>query len=172
MYKILLGFIFLILVGCASSPNNMKDKTISDDRSSVHVKVYEINDPQFNNLKSGLKDQFIENVTSHITDVKIETALSKLKYVIKYSYDFKLEERKQISVGDETVNDSRKNTGMMIVAEKNKELIVFNVFNRTSVGNAYANSLSEITMNLLPDIENKIAYRIAENEILYITIDK
>ena len=175
MYKILLIIIFFTLVGCASSPQKIKENTaIQIEETNVSVKVYEIKDEGFNQLKSEMKDSFIENITSHITDVDIEVALSKVKYNVTNVHDFKLKDNVQKSIGNETVNDSRKNTGMMIVAEKDKNIIVFNVFNRTSSGGSYANSLSEISMNLSPIVENEneIAYRISENEILYIKVKK
>jgi hypothetical protein len=63
---------------------------------------------------------------------------------------------------------------MMVVAQTNKNMITFNIFNRVILGkNGYTNSLSEITMPLSDESElNRIAYRISEYEIILIEATK
>ena len=62
----------------------------------------------------------------------------------------------------------------MVVAQTNKDLITFNIFNRVILGQyGYTNSLSEITMSLSDNSKmNRIAYRISEYEIILIEATK
>lgn len=80
-----------VLAGCAvnqtghSNVDKKMVKSIGGDEYSAEIflQVYEITDPTFKALKSTEKDDFIDNVTSHLTEVPLETALSKVKYTIK-----------------------------------------------------------------------------------------
>ncbi len=180
MYKVMLGIIFSALVGCANSPNAIQEnmdnpeKVLKEELTDVTIKVYEINDKNFNLYTTDSKDKFIENVTSHITEIDIDTALNKMQHNIKNVFNFDLKDNIKRTVGDESINDDQNKIGMIVVVEKTDDLLVFNVFNRVYIGSGYANSLSEITMNLSPHLGNKneIAYRISENEIIHIKISQ
>jgi hypothetical protein len=168
--------------GCSGTPTGIdnKEKTevnqSSDSQYSaeINIQVYEITDTSFKSLKSTEKDDFIENITSHLTEVKLETALSKVQYVIKDKNKFFLTEGVPKAIGKTDVTVSKKNDGMMVVSQTNKDIITFNIFNRVILGvNGYTNSLSEITMALSDNSElNRIAYRISENEIILIEAKK
>lgn len=183
MKKLLLALALpLVLAGCSVSPTNTTNvdrkqiKLIGSDEYSAEIslQVYEITDPTFKALKSTEKDDFIENVTSHLTEVPLETALSKIKYTVKDKNNFFLIEGLPKAIGNTDVNVSTKNDGMMVVAQTNKNMITFNIFNRVILGkNGYTNSLSEITMPLSDESElNRIAYRISEYEIILIEATK
>lgn len=183
MKKLLLALALpLVLASCSVSPTNNANvdkkwfKSIGGDQYSAEIslQVYEITDPTFKALKSTEKDDFIENVTSHLTEVPLETALSKVKYTVKDKNKFFLEEGVPKAIGKTDVNVSAKNDGMMVVSQTNKDMITFNIFNRVIVGkNGYTNSLSEITMPLSDESKlNRIAYRISEYEIILIEATK
>lgn len=171
-----------ILAGCANNPNQstevnnkMVKSIVSDGYSAeISLQVYEITDQNFKTLKSTEKDDFIENVTSHLTDVPITTALSKVKYTVKDKNKFLLKEDEPKAIGKTDVNISVKNDGMMVVAQTHKDMITLNIFNRIIFGkNGYTNSLAEITMPLSENSElNRIAYRISEYEIILIEVTK
>lgn len=183
MKKLLLALALpLVLAGCSvNQPSNSNVdkkmvKSIGGDEYSAEItlQVYEITDPTFKALKSTEKDDFIENVTSHLTEVPLETSLSKVKYTVKNKNKFFLEEGVPKAIGKTDVNISVKNDGMMVVAQTNKGMITLNIFNRIIMGkNGYTNSLSEITMPLTDeDNLNRIAYRISEYEIILIEATK
>lgn len=183
MKKLLIALALpIVLAGCSvNQPNNgnvdkkMVNSIGSDEYSAqISLQVYEITDPTFKALKSTEKDDFIDNVTSHLTEVPLETALSKIKYTIKDKHNFLLVEGVPKAIGKTDVNISVKNDGMMVVAQTNKDMITLNIFNRIIIGkNGYTNSLSEITMPLSNEKSlNRIAYRISEYEIILIEATK
>lgn len=183
MKKLLLLLAFpLVLAGCSGTPTSPhnQEKIESNDignnqySAEINIQVYEITDAAFKAMKSTEKDNFIENVTSHLTEVKLEIALSKVQYVIKDKNKFFLTEGVPKAIGKTDVTVSKKNDGMMVVSQTNKDIITFNIFNRVILGvNGYTNSLSEITMALSDNSElNRIAYRISENEIILIEAKK
>lgn len=183
MKKLLLALVLpFVLAGCSVNQTNNTNvdkkmvKSIGGDEYSAEIslQVYEITDPTFKALKSTEKDSFIENVTSHLTDIPLETALSKVKYTVKDKNKFFLTEGVPKAIGNTDVNVSAKNDGMMVVAQTNKDMITFNIFNRVILGqNGYTNSLSEITMSLSDNSKmNRIAYRISEYEIILIEATK
>jgi hypothetical protein len=171
-----------VLAGCAvnqtghSNVDKKMFKSIGGDEYSAEIflQVYEITDPTFKALKSTEKDDFIDNVTSHLTEVPLETALSKVKYKIKDKNKFFLQDGVPKAIGKTDVNISVKNDGMMVVAQTNNGMITLNIFNRIIMGvNGYTNSLSEITMPLTDENNlNRIAYRISEYEIILIEATK
>lgn len=183
MKKLLIALALpIVLAGCAVNQNNNSNvdkkmvNSIGGDEYSAQIsmQVYEITDQTFKALKGNEKDDFIDNVTSHLTEVPLETALSKVKYMIKDKHNFLLIEGVPKAIGKTDVNISVKNDGMMVVAQTNKEMITLNIFNRIIMGqNGYTNSLSEITMPLTDEKSlNRIAYRISEYEIILIEATK
>lgn len=183
MKKLLIALALpIVLAGCSVSQTNNSnvDKKMVNSRggdeyaAQISMQVYEITDPTFKALKSTEKDDFIDNVTSHLTEVPLETALSKVKYTIKDKHNFLLVEGVPKAIGKTDVNISVKNDGMMVVAQTNKDMITLNIFNRIIMGqNGYTNSLSEITMPLSDEKSlNRIAYRISEYEIILIEATK
>lgn len=171
-----------VLTGCSvnqttnSSVDKKWFKSVGGDQyaAEISLQVYEITDTTFKSLKSTQKDDFIDNVTSHLTEVPLETALSKVQYTVKDKNKFFLEESVPKAIGKTDVNMSVQNDGMMVVAQTNRDMITFNIFNRVIMGkNGYTNSLSEITMPLSDDSKlNRIAYRISEYEIILIEVTK
>jgi len=183
MRKLILPLAICFLVGCSQVPttqsvqdiNTVKEKTTDIYHATVKIEVYEIKDPKFNQLDTERKDEFMDNVTSHIGEVPIATALSKHAYKIKNKYDFILSSSEPVSLGDTNVTATQKNPGIMVVASTEKDEINLNVFNRVSTGTkeGYANTLFAISMSLSNnDSNSQIASRIAENEIIVITAKK
>lgn len=179
MLKILFTLAIAFLAGCSQTVTKPVDE-ISElelkNRYNADVKfeVYEITDKKFTTMTVEAKDSFIENITSHISEITVSSALNKYQYKLKNKYEFTLPEKKPLTFGEGDVKASPQNPGIMIVALTESNQITLDVFNRVSNGtNDYANSLSSISMPLsLTDDYSKIAYRISENEIIYVAARK